>query len=704
MPNRLAHANSPYLLQHADNPVDWYPWGDEAFEAARREDKPIFLSIGYATCHWCHVMEHESFEDEEVARLLNEAFVCVKVDREERPDVDGVYMDVCQALTGHGGWPLTILMTPEGRPFFAATYIPRESRRGRPGLLDLVPRIRQLWQEERARLLADADEIARALQRQHAEDVGETAPGEAVLTEQHLERAFVQLRTRYDAEYGGFGDAPKFPTPHTLLFLLRYWRRSGDGQALGMVEKTLRAMRRGGLWDHVNFGFHRYSTDRRWLLPHFEKMLYDQALLALAYTEAHRATGDPFYRHVAEKTLAYVARDLTGPEGAFFSAEDADSLDRHGREEEGAFYTWTEADLRTAVGDADFPFARAVFGTAPEGNVEDEATGERTGQNVLHNPEPLLDLADRFGMGEGALREKIEHLRERLVAARDERPRPRLDDKVLTDWNGLMIAALARAARAFGDRRHAEAAARAADFLLQTMRTADGGLLHRYRAGEAAVPGFLDDYAFLAWGLHELYHALFDERYLEAALALHRETERRFADPDGGGFFFTEAEGEPLLFRRKDRYDGALPSGNAVAALNGLRLGRVTGDRAMEDRAERALSAPEVAAYPGAYTYHMVALDYAIGPGQEVVVAGERGAPDTEAMTDRLGRIYAPNAVFLLRAPGTGAAPVTALAPFTEAQVAVGGRATAYVCERYTCKAPTTDPEQAVRFLQGHGA
>jgi uncharacterized protein YyaL (SSP411 family) len=700
MPNRLARSNSPYLLQHAENPVDWYPWGEEAFAKARAEDRPIFLSIGYATCHWCHVMEHESFEDADVARLMNEAFVSVKVDREERPDVDGVYMDVCQAMTGHGGWPLTILMTPEGRPFFAATYLPRESLRGRVGMLDLVPGVQKLWSEDRARLLADADEIARVLGRQRSEEGAEA--GGAPLGRETLDQGFAQLSARYDAEFGGFGGAPKFPTPHTLLFLLRYWKRSGEGRALAMVEKTLRAMRRGGLWDHVGFGFHRYATDARWLLPHFEKMLYDQALLCTAYTEAHRATGDPFYRAVAERTIEYVARDLTSPEGAFYSAEDADSLDRAGHREEGAFYTWTEDDLHAAVGDTDFRFARAVWGTDPEGNVEDEASRRKTGQNVLHHPEPFPDLADRFGLGEGALREKIDDLRLRLLDARAVRPRPLLDDKVLTDWNGLMLVALARAARAFGERRHAERGGSAADFLLRTMRTPDGGLLHRYRNGEAAVPGFLDDYAFLAWGLIELYQALYDERYLTAALELHREAERRFLDEAAGDFYFTEAGGEPLLFRRKEHYDGAVPSGNAVAMHNGLRLGRITGDVAMERRAERvAAASPEVAQYPAAHAYHLVALDYAVGPAQEVVVAGERAAPDTLAMLDRLGRIYAPNAVFLLRAPGAGEAPVTALAPATAAQTARDGRATAYVCERFACQSPTTDPEQAVRLLQG---
>jgi len=695
MPNRLAASNSPYLLQHADNPVDWYPWGEEVFRRARDEDKPLFVSIGYATCHWCHVMAHESFEDAEVARLLNEAFVNVKVDREERPDVDGVYMAAAQALTGHGGWPLTVVLTPDGRPFFAGTYFPRESRAGRIGMLDLVPRLAAVWREDRARVDRSAALITDALRA----DLAETTPG-AALGADVLERGFVQLRARYDAEHGGFGAAPKFPTPHHLLFLLRYARRTGEAEALLMATRTLRAMRRGGVWDHVGFGFHRYSTDRRWLLPHFEKMLYDQALLAMAYAEAFQATGEAEFRRTAEQVLDYVARDLTSPAGAFFSAEDADSLNAEGRMEEGAFYVWTETELDDVLG-ADAALARVAFGTEPEGNVLDEATRRRTGANVLHLPVAPEALAERFGLTPEALGARLGAIRGRLFEARRNRPRPLLDDKVLTDWNGLMIAALAKAARAFSEPAYAERAARAADFFLERMRTPDGRLLHRYRNGDAGLPAHLDDYAFFAWGLFELYEATFEERFLREALALHRAMLDRFGDPEHGGLFFTDAEGEGLVVRQKAYYDGALPSGNAVAMLNGLRLGRLTGDAALEREAERiGASSAEIAAQPAAHTFFLAAADFAAGPVREVVIAGEREAEDTRAMRDAVGRAFAPRAVVALRAPGTGPAPIADLVPFAEAQTAVDGRATAYVCEDYACRAPTTDLGTLIEALE----
>ncbi|HYE94602.1 MAG TPA: thioredoxin domain-containing protein [Rubricoccaceae bacterium] len=692
MPNRLAQSSSPYLLQHADNPVDWRPWGDEAFEEARRLDRPVFLSIGYATCHWCHVMAHESFEDEEVARLMNDAFVNVKMDREEHPDVDAVYMAACQAVTGHGGWPLTVLLTPDRQPFFVATYLPKESRSGRLGMLDLVPRVQQLWAEEREGLHRSAEDLTGAVRGLFAE----RAAGQA-LTPEVLDRAFTQLRARFDAEFGGFGGAPKFPTAHVLLFLLRYWKRAGEGQALGMVEKTLRAMRRGGLWDHVGYGFHRYSTDQRWLLPHFEKMLYDQAMATLAAVETARASGDAWYRTIAEQTLTYVERDLSAPEGGFFSAEDADSLNREGHMEEGAFYVWTEDELSEILGPDDFRFARAIWATVPEGNFLEEATRRLTGANILHHPEPLPDLAVRMGMGEGALRDRIEALRQPLFIARSARPRPLLDDKVLTDWNGLMIAAFSRAARAFGNPDYAARAARAADFLLQTMRTPDGGLYHRYRNGETGLPGLLDDYAFLVWGLIEVYQAAFDERHLAEALALHDQMRERFGDP-AGGYFTSEAGRADLIARPKEFYDGAIPSGNAVAMQNGYRLARMTGRTELEQEAERVgAAAAEIAVHPASHAYFMVAADFAIGPSIEVVIAGERGAEDTTTMLDRLGRVYTPNAVTLLRAPGEGPAPIAALAPFTEAQTARGGQATAYVCQNQACQQPTTDPNELVR-------
>ncbi len=684
--NRLADSNSPYLLQHADNPVDWYPWGDEAFEAARTEDKPIFLSIGYATCHWCHVMEHESFEDNSVAALMNATFINIKVDREERPDIDGVYMSVAQAITGRGGWPLTILMTPDRKPFFAGTYIPKESRYGQMGMMDLIPRVAQSWRDDRDGIVYSAEEITQAVHR----NFSDRPPGEA-LGEETLTRAFEQLRRRYDADLGGFGTAPKFPTPHNLLFLLRYWKRSGNAQALEMVETTLQAMRSGGIWDHVGYGFHRYSTNRQWLLPHFEKMLYDQALMAMAYTEAYQATGDAQYRETAELIFEYIQRDMTSPEGIFYSAEDADSVNRLGEKEEGAFYVWSESELREALRDEDATFARRAFGTTTEGNFADEATGQPTGDNVLHRPATP-----------GGDAERLEAIRQRLFDVRERRLRPLLDDKVLTDWNGLMIAALSKAAVAFDEPRYAQQASRAADFFLSTMRTTDGLLLHRYRNDDAGITAHLDDYAFLVWGLFELYEATFNEYYLDEALNLHRTMNEHFADEDGGGYFFTADGSEALLFRQKEFYDGAIPSGNSVAMLNGLRLSRVTGDVDLERAADNVGSAvAELNAQPASHAFMMTAVDFAVGPSLEVVIAGERDGTDTDQLVSTFRQLYAPNAVALLRSPGTGDAPLIGLAPFTEFQIAQNGRATAYVCERQTCQAPTSDPETMVRHIQG---
>ncbi len=699
MPNRLADTHSPYLLQHAGNPVDWYPWGEEAFEKARREDKPVFLSVGYATCHWCHVMEHESFEDDEVARLLNEHFVAVKVDREERPDVDALYMSVTQALTGHGGWPMTVLLTPEGKPFFAGTYFPKHGRAGRPGMLDILPSVAAQWQADRQKIGDSAERITEAVRDGLARPAASGgAPGEAVLA-----AAYNGLAGRFDPEAGGFGGAPKFPTPHNLLFLLREAHRAGTetlvgARALHMAEATLRAMRRGGIYDHVGFGFHRYSTDRVWTLPHFEKMLYDQALLALAYTEAFALTRDPAYRRTAEEIFAYVHRDLTSEDGAFFSAEDADSLDAKGHKEEGAFYVWTWDELVGTLGAADGAFAAALFNAERGGNFRDEATRERTGANVLFRTTDDAEAAERLGLPEADLRARLGGIRQTLFAARAERPRPLLDDKVLTDWNGLMIAALARTAWAFDAPEYAARAARAADFLLDTMRLENGRLLHRYRNGEAGIPALLDDYAFLVWGLIELYQATFEPRWLRAALDLNRTMRERFEDPDGGGLFLSPDDGEALLVRQKEYYDGAIPSGNAVAALNNLRLGRLTGRTELEEAAERILrSDASLAQQPIAHTRMMSAVAFSLGPAQEVTVAGEPGAADTEALLGALRRRYLPNAVVHLHPPEGG--EVTELAPYTEAQTMQGGAATAYVCEHFACQTPTTDPEELARQL-----
>ena len=699
--NRLADANSPYLLQHADNPVDWWPWSDAAFAEAERRDVPVFLSIGYATCHWCHVMEHESFENPEAAAALNDAFVCIKVDREERPDVDGVYMAAVLAATGRGGWPLTALLTPDTRePFWVGTYLPRESRGGRLGVLDLAERVGAFWGEDAEAVRRSASELAGHVRALAAPEAGDA------LGEPDVAAAAAALRQRFDPEFGGFGAAPKFPTPHHALFLLRRWRQTGEDDLRAMAVATLRAIRRGGIWDHLGGGLHRYSTDRVWLLPHFEKMLYDQALYVLACAEAVQAAGAPDLREAAEATLDYVLRDLRSATGAFHSAEDADSLNASGEREEGAFYVWTEAEIEAVVGAEDAVFVREVWGTDPEGNFLDEATRQRTGANVLHHADrhlgqddPLAAVADRLGADAEAVRLRLDRIRGDLLAARNERPRPLLDDKVLTDWNGLAIAAFAVAARTFGRDDYAEAAAEAAGFLLDTMRTEAGDLLHRYRDGEAGIDGLLDDYASLVWGLLELYQTTFDEAHLGAALDLHARMRDRFEDAEGG-FFVSAAGATDLLVRQKALDDGAIPAGNSVAALNGLRLARLTGNADLEAAAHRALRAPEaVRRHPSGFTHLMTAAAFASASGQEVVVAGARDAADTRALLGAVRSVYAPFAVVVLRAPASGPAPIIDLVPFTETQTAIGGRAAAYVCENYACQAPTTDPEAARALL-----
>jgi len=690
MPNHLINETSPYLRQHAHNPVDWYPWGPEAFERAQRENKPIFLSIGYSTCHWCHVMAHESFEHPEVARLMNEAFVSIKVDREERPDIDSVYMSACQVMTGSGGWPLSIIMTPDKKPFFAATYIPRESRFGLVGMMELIPHIRDLWATRRGEALSLSNEIAAVLQR-----TSQDTPGEE-LDEATLELAYEQLSKRFDEQHAGFGNAPKFPTPHNLLFLLRYWKRGGNQAALDMVEKTLLAMRRGGIYDHVGFGFHRYSTDSQWLVPHFEKMLYDQAMLAIAYTEAYQATGKEDYGKTAREIFTYVLRDMTAPEGVFYSAEDADS-----EGEEGKFYLWTQEEIRQALGNEEAAFIAKVFNIEKDGNFLEQATGKKNGVNILHLRKALGELASDLDLSQQDLQAHLEVIRQKLFAYREKRVRPMKDDKILIDWNGLMIAALAKGAQAFNELEYAEAACRAADFILGNMRKPDGRLLHRYRDGQSGVQANLDDYAFLVWGLIELYEAIFNARHLEVALELTGDMVRHFWDKNGGGLYLTPDDGESLFVRKKEIYDGAIPSGNSVAMLNLLRLGRMTATSDLEEKAARIGSAfsGSVKQLPSAHTQLMVALDFGIGPCYEVVIAGKAQAKDTKAMAKALRTSFLPNKVVLLN-PGERESPeIAKLAEFTKNQSSIGGRATAYVCMNYNCKLPTTDINKMLELL-----
>ena len=690
MPNHLINETSPYLHQHAYNPVDWYPWVPEAFERAQRENKPIFLSIGYSTCHWCHVMAHESFEHPEVARLMNEVFVSIKVDREERPDIDSVYMSACQVMTGSGGWPLSIVMTPDKKPFFAATYIPRESRFGLVGIMELIPHIRELWATRRGEALNLSNEIAAVLQRTSQETPG----GE--LDKATLELTYQQLTERFDGQHAGFGSTPKFPTPHNLLFLLRYWKRTGNGRALEMVEKTLHAMRHGGIYDHVGFGFHRYSTDSQWLVPHFEKMLYDQAMLAMAYTEAYQATGKEDYGKTAREIFTYVLRDMTAPESGFYSAEDADS-----EGEEGKYYLWTQEEVRQALGNEQADFVAKVFNIEKDGNFAEQATGRKSGVNILHLKKTLGELASDLNLSQQDIQRHLEDIRQKLFVYREKRVHPMKDDKILTDWNGLMIAALAKGAQAFDEPEYAEEACRAADIILENMRKPDGRLLHRYRDGQAGVQANLDDYAFLVWGLIELYEAIFNAKYLKVALELNGDMVRHFWDEDGGGLYLTPDDGESLFVRKKEIYDGAIPSGNSVAMLNLIRLGRITATSDLEEKAARIGSAfsGSVKQLPSAHTQLMVALDFGIGPCYEVVITGNAKAKDTKAMVKVLRTRFLPNKVVLLNPDEQESPEIAKLAEFIKNQSSIGDRATAYVCMNYNCKLPTTDINKMLELL-----
>ena len=679
-PNKLITEKSPYLLQHANNPVEWYAWGDEAFEKAKSEDKPIFLSIGYSTCHWCHVMAHESFEDPYVAELLNESFISIKVDREERPDIDKIYMTVCQLMTGSGGWPLTIIITPDKKPFFAGTYFPKETRFGRIGLVDLVKRVKDLWTNERKQLVESSEKITFALQ-----DANSESPGRS-LAESVLKNTHSQLSGRFDKQNGGFGTAPKFPTPHNLLFLLRFWRRTGDEGALKMVEKTLKAMRMGGIYDHIGFGFHRYSTDPNWLVPHFEKMLYDQALLILAYLDAYQATSKEEYANTAKEVLAYVLRDMTSPDGAFYSAEDADS-----EGEEGKFYVWSKGEIEEILGVEEAEVFSKLYNVDINGNFFDEATKSKTGKNIIHLKSDLSDT----------LTIDIELIRNKLFEAREKRIKPHKDDKVLTDWNGLMIAAFANAGYIFNEPKYIQVAEKAVDFILNQIKNSEGRLLHRYRKGGADILAFLDDYAFLVWGLINLYEASFETRYLEKAIKLTEEQLKLFWDSSIGAYFFTAEDAESLLTRQKETYDGAIPSGNSVAMLNLLRLAQLTGNDTYEKKADHLgrVFAESVRANPVAHSLMMVAVDYAIGPTYSLVIAGDEGKDDTNSMLYEVRKQFLPNKSLIFRPTEKLNPEIDNLSNYIQFFDKYEGKATAYVCINKTCKTPTNDITKALEYL-----
>jgi uncharacterized protein len=686
--NRLIHEKSPYLLQHAGNPVDWYPWGDEAFARAARENKPVFLSIGYATCHWCHVMAHESFEDAGIATILNTHFISIKVDREERPDIDSVYMSVCQMMTGKGGWPLTVFLTPEKKPFFAGTYLPKESRFGMTGLPDLLNRIIQVWQENHDDILRSAEEIAAAL-HQEQEPYLDGIPDISL-----LESGYEELVLKFDAENGGFGGAPKFPTPHTLLFLLRFWQRKGNKRALTMVEKTLHELRGGGIYDQIGGGFHRYSTDAQWRVPHFEKMLYDQALLVMAYTEAYQATRNMDYKKTAEDIITYVFFSLTSPDGAFFSAEDADNPGG-----EGAFYLWTTGEIERILGKDDAIIAARMFGITPAGNYQEPGTGP--GQNILTCKKSIAEAGSSIGLSKADLEIKLASIRSRLFAAREDRSRPALDDKILTDWNGLFIAALAQAARAFGNEHYLTTARRAMQFIVTRMFAPGGGLLHRYRDGESAISAFGDDYAFTIKALIELYESTFDAGYLSTAIELNTWFVAHFHDNARGGFFTTSDSAEIHLVRKKEIYDGAIPSCNSIAFENLVRLGHLTGDALYEQLASelsRTFASP-VNQSPSAHAWFLCALDGAIGPFHDMVIVGERDDENTKSMINGLWEQYLPYVMIVFKPLNEDDHLLARLAPFTRDLDSPVGKATAYICTGHSCALPLTDMHPILELL-----
>ena len=661
--NRLVNEKSPYLLQHAYNPVDWYPWGQEALDKARAEDKPIFISIGYSSCHWCHVMEAECFNDQQVADLLNQSFVCIKVDREERPDLDAAYMAVCQAMGRNCGWPLNILMTPKLNSFFAASYIPKYSGRGLTGMLDLVPQVMQIWKIQRAQLeIVGADIKGRI-------DAMEKRTPQKELGKEVLRDAYDRLTLDFDPDNGGFGTAPKFPRPHTLLFLLRYYARTDEKKSLAIAETTLRKMRLGGIFDQIGLGFHRYSTDAEWLVPHFEKMLYDQALLALAYVEAYQVTGAGKFMITAKETLDYCLRDLSSLQGGFYSAQDADS-----EGEEGKFYLWTMQEILDALPPSDADLAVHLFGLKATGNFPGS-----NGKNILHLAEPLDELASYKGLTLDELIGRMGKIQSTLFEVRKKRVAPAIDDKVLADWNGLMIAALAKTGNVLNQLKYISAATKTADFIINQMIKSDG-LYHRYAKGETAIEGFLDDYAFFTFGLIELYEATFEDRYLKAASDLTKTMVAKFWDDKNGGFYQTQAS-EVGMPKIKQLYDGATPSGNSVALYNLLRLSRLTDKPSYDTMAVQMTKtfAQEIEGAAEAYTFFLSATDFLIGPSCSVTLVAETKEKGTNAMIDALKKNYLSTTVVQLKHPSKAGLGYEQ----------IDGKATAYVCQNQTCMPPT---------------
>lgn len=687
--NRLSEEKSPYLQQHATNPVDWYPWGDLAFNKAKKEDKPIFLSIGYATCHWCHVMEHESFEDEEVAEWMNRVFINIKVDREERPDIDHTYMTICQMLTGQGGWPLTIVMTPDKKPFYAATYLPKESRPQRIGMLDFVPAIQKAWLSDRENILESVERIKKGFSK--TLDLGK---GTSTLPDDITEQAHNSLSARFDEVEGGFGTSPKFPSAHNLIYLIDQFHLTGDKNSLQMAEVTLNKMRLGGIWDHIGYGFHRYSTDSEWLLPHFEKMLYDQAMLLFAYAEGWSATGNPLFKQTVYEIVDYIDDCLTSPEGAFYSAEDADS-----EGEEGKFYVWKSDEIQEILSPEESKLFFKIYQVAEDGNFRDESTGHKTGANIPHLESDLLEIANKTGGDPDTLKHEIDQIRLKLKREREKRSRPLLDDKILTDWNGLMIASLVRAGSLLDEESFIRKAENAWETINQHCVKEDHTLLHRLKDGDAAIEGMADDYAFLIFGLIELYQATFKPTYLETALIIQERFDDLFYDKEYGGYYFTSNSADPLLGRQKEIYDGAMPSSNSVAALNCFRLFSMTAKPEYNDQFQqlfRAFSDP-ISDAPAGYTAALQAWSqYQDGASQIIITVPEFNR-DLLSMINKIKKVASPGSTFLLKTNQIE----SQLNKNSELMrnYTIDDQLTIYICSQFKCKTPVHTYQEALDML-----
>ena len=691
-PNRLIDETSPYLLQHAHNPVNWYPWGDEALALAGQEHKPIFLSIGYAACHWCHVMERESFEDESIAAFLNEHFICIKVDREERPDLDQVYMTAVQLLTGGGGWPMSVFLTPDLQPFHGGTYFPPVDVQGRPGFITVLKGVVAAWRDQRDEVRTSAEKLTEAV-IEHME-TSESSRG-AIGEELGLNAAAV-LKSSFDRVHGGFGGAPKFPPSASISLLLRQYLRTQDKTLLDMATFTLGKMSYGGIYDQLGGGFHRYSVDERWLVPHFEKMLYDNALLAQVYLEAFQVTHTPLYRRIAAETLNYVLRDMTDPGGGFHSSEDADS-----EGEEGKFYLWTRKEILEALGPEDGNLFCAFYGVKEEGNFQSHEP-YHAGRNILHVARSRETLAAEFQVKPEDLRRKLRELREKLLLVRNSRVRPGCDDKILTSWNALMISALAQGYQVLEDPRYRTAAEAAGDFIISNMML-DGELLRTYRTGESRISGFLDDYAFTVLAFLDLYEATFDLRWISMADVFARKMILLFWDNPAKQFSFTPSSRKDLIARSCPTFDGAEPSGNSMAAIGFLRMARLADDWGYEKHARQVLEGNAVLMKrrPEAFMKMLSAVDLFLHPPQEIVCVGKRESPDTQALLRTLHTQFIPNKVVALIDPAdSNATEAEERIPVLKDKKMISGRATAYVCKEFACGAPCTTPEDFAKALR----